>query len=801
MHKVLQSSGTGWHFAPQPVCNIIASVSADMQGIVASLTTSAATVATDELRPQMRFFVLSGILAALATVLHHNPSQTVALSVDLMAHQLSMLISFSDVVVSEAARPQQGCPPPPVLVQACLQYATVWLALMQRVAPVHGIAKALERPCTTSSLHQCVPPAVPMSWHTAVVQTPAAAGRDPTSRTVHEGIDDAVVCMVDCAFKNVLSKVVHGHDSHAAGDGDSSGNPVAHSLPLWLAMFLLPSLMVGIDFVSGQSSISTSSVSERVSVSLAACSKVAAPASWTLLSVAIPMLEPIGPFCTPVEEMRHAVGAASTEVVAAGTRDNPKALSWAAQLWRLHLTQCRIVLQQACPEMPEASRGIAALLLSLVTHRAGASATCQVSRFLRGAVQRSMHELGKHGDGRAKAELPSPGEQLRGRFQFLFCVHLLQTALRRQSLPLPALLQLDQELCSLNVALCMPTAYGSMLPVIDIPASEPVADSASARSSGQDTHQAPHEGDAMVEQSLDTDGIPLQDKLQMLHLSASAANMAMRSQLASHVSVHSCAATTYRIAAALLLQHCLQADLLQHEDSSDDATEPEKADQDSVDPLAHVSALCSMMVQLLPHVLRRCPSAVNTAAACVDLVIAKAFACSAGCSVGAQILPSPEGPAPQPDSSQSSDHVPKRSRKVGQVLLGAAASLMRTLMGCSNVPDAARAQLVLLALTGSGIDSSSHEQLLPVIHGAPCSAHRLSKQANVVTADSRGMAVAAAAVQAGVDALLSNAQKRYRHTSLQPSLANSFLISLMQLANGDATSAKVLLAPGASVRP
>lgn len=806
MHKVIQSSGAGWHFAPQPVCNIIASVSADMQAIIASIPGAGATAITTELRPEMRFFVLSGILTAVATVLHHNPSPTVALSVELMAHQLSMVISFSDIVMSQAARPQPGCPPAPVLIQACMQHATVWLALMQRVAPAHGIAKALERPCPTCSLHRCVPAAVPTSWHKAVVQASAATVRDPTSRTVHEGIDDAVVFMVDCAFKNVLRKVGEDHDHPAVGESDASGKAVAHSLPLWLALFLLPSLMVGIDFVSGQASMSTASFSERDSFSaaVAACSKVAAPSSWTLLSVAIPMLEPIGPFCTPVQEMKNAAGAVSSEAKAPGDSDKVKSLSWAAQLWRLHLTLCYVILRRACPEMPEASRGIAALLLSLVTHRAGAAATRHVSNYVQESVQRLMHEQASHGDGVAAVGQSNQdlrgqrAEPLRGRFHFLFGVHLLQTALRRQALPLPALLHLDQELCSLNVVLCMPSAHGSMLPVIDFPASEQVPTSTAARVPRKGIHHGLHGAVGRVEQQLDTDGVPWQDKLQLLQLSVSAAQMAMQTQLASHGSVHSSAATTFRVAAALLLQLCLQTDLLHQDDRSKEDVNPEDTEPESADPLEHVSSLCSMMVQLLPHVLRRCPSAVNTTAASVDLMIVKSFSCSLYQSTGAQPISSRDASAPTNDSVQSCDHAPGRPGKIGQVLLGAAASLMRALMGCSSTPDAARAQLVLLSLTGVGVGGRNHEQFLPVIHSAPGSACRLQKPSNTATADARGMAAAAAAVQAGADALLTDIQKRHKPAAFSPSLASSFLISLMQLANGDGASAKVLLAPGAT---
>jgi len=273
MHKVVQATGSAWHFAPQQVCNIVASVTADMFGIVDAVPESAAAASAEQPRPEMRFFILSGILTAVATVLHHNPSPTVTLSVELMARQLSILTSFSDIMMGHLCRTSrsqvQGCPPPPVFIQACLQHATVWLALMQRVAPAHAIAKALEFPCTTPSLHRWVPTAVPLSWHRARAQSPTATMNEPTSRTVHEGIDDAVVFMVDCAFKNVLKHLENDDDTRADGSGPGGSKSVAHSLPLWLAVFLLASLMVGIDFVSGQEDVSIPAASDRDQFSLA----------------------------------------------------------------------------------------------------------------------------------------------------------------------------------------------------------------------------------------------------------------------------------------------------------------------------------------------------------------------------------------------------------------------------------------------------------------------------------------------------------------------------------------------------
>eukprot|EP00892_Ulva_mutabilis_P006372 jgi/Ulvmu1/4106/UM019_0085.1 len=807
MHKVIQSTGAAWHFVPQQICNIVASVTADMLGIVDSFGAPAATSTAAVTRPDMCFYMLSGILTAIATVLHHNPSPTVALSVELMARQVSILTSFSDIMMghhSKASRSQlQGCPPPTVFVQTCLQHATVWLALMQRVAPAHTIAKALECPCCTVSLHRSVPLPVPVSWHHASAQSSAATVKEPTSRTVHEGIDDAVVFMVDCAFQNVLKELGADEASPTARSAAGGDRSEEHSLPLWLALFMLASLMVGVDFVSGQDDMLVSAVSDAGhSRAVAACRKLAESAAWTLLSVAIPMLEPVAPFCMPVQEMQRAVrdsgppGSGPTQVEA------EKSLSWAAQLWRLHQSQYDVVLQRASAETPESSRGIATFLLSLVTHRAGAPAIRRVGRFIRQAARQYVLEQASQGTSAAE---PAPCVRagttgtLRGRFQFLFGLHLLQTALRRQALPLPALLQLAQELCSLAVALCMPSAYGSMLPVVEVAPVPEVATAARAAKTGEACSNPEGTPEAQNEQSEASSGLSMADRLQLLQLTASAAHMAMQTPVASHVSVHSCAATTFRIAAALLLQHCLQTDMLGAADPTEtDAGEAAEDGSDSKDPIVHVSRLCSTIVQLFAHVLHRCPSALHAAAACVDLIVAKACSCSLHIKTALPATPAQEVPPPASSLLLSSDAGPGRPEQVGQALLAAAASLMHALMGQSIVPDAARSRLVLLAFTGSGISSFAKEQLLPVVHGAPSSRSRLASLPSGTTADSRGMNTAASTVQAGVDALLADVHKRYRHVLFQPTVANSFLDALIHLASGDAASAKVLLAPGAS---
>lgn len=110
IHSTIQATGTAWHACAQAVCNLVASVTVDMHEINASLSDAHANARKSEAsftndaaaaeqgvqlkRNWAKFLSLSGVMAAVATVMHRHPSPSYALASEPIGQQVTLLLSF-----------------------------------------------------------------------------------------------------------------------------------------------------------------------------------------------------------------------------------------------------------------------------------------------------------------------------------------------------------------------------------------------------------------------------------------------------------------------------------------------------------------------------------------------------------------------------------------------------------------------------------------------------------------------------------------------------------------------------------
>ena len=178
----------------------------------------------------------------------------------------------------------------------------------------------------------------------------------------------AVEDLVHEAFQNVLKLHAVGEDepsdaAAAATPGESEQPTVSvqgsratgGALPLWLVLLMHVSLLLNIDCVScsGQSMVPEDSEVPMHGGSsttpggpgltrdsgaqapdtalllkhLVVVRSAARPAAWGLLSVLVPLLEPIAPFCTPVKVLEAETSAEGPALCGAGMRGTASELS------------------------------------------------------------------------------------------------------------------------------------------------------------------------------------------------------------------------------------------------------------------------------------------------------------------------------------------------------------------------------------------------------------------------------------------------------------------------------------------
>lgn len=923
IHSTIQATSTAWHACAQSVCNLVASVTADMHEINESLSGSLSAghgapgaSTRQDLEPHQapnraKFLALSGVLAAIAAVMHRYPSPSYALASERIGQQLHLLASFSHTCLSGPPTPLRQVPRPaapvattaaaesraatappglPATVLTCTQHAAVWLGLLQRAAQPRAIANVLEASCKLAgvSMHSLIPSRVPPSW-LQVHQTAAASGDDAqpseeSSRAmaVTSPSPDiaAVEDLVHEAFQNVLKHAVAedepSHAAAAATPGVSEQPTVSvqgsratgGALPLWLVLLVHVSLLLNIDCVScsGQSMVPEDSEVPMHGGSsttpggpgltrdsgarapdtalllkhLVVVRSAARPAAWGLLSVLVPLLEPIAPFCTPVKVLEVEASAEGPPLCGAGMGGTASELSWAAQLWRMHLSMSRAVLDRAEAGNAEASRGIAGFVLNLVTHRAGQVATRSVCGYLMRALYRcsaldaplntagsilgrpetaadaaaevsnppghgyrgsesgagpthsdsSQHSAPSGGRGESRRRergrrgkrqntqqaSSSGGESVasgaeHARFQFVFGVHLLQTALRRQQVPVSAVLALVEEVGGMVHRVC---GVGGTMHAPDsgpmhggpTPSGKDCGDVADA--DAPDAHvgkedRGSEQSSAAERAGIVTENEPLDgpkshrsvvlsvdDRLQVLGIAMSSVSLAMQTPLATQQRMHA-HATTVLASSAILLSDALHA--LQTEASAQTsshvvlpchvAASHSVGDAEKRTPVAtnsgaaapasaspslsasRVQTLCSMLQQLLPTVASVSPAAVQLLSLCVGAVVCTACALpgtptldialpsTSAATKDKENVASPRGSASAPAATEPAQR--SGVGGAGAVLMSAAEGLLAAMVGGAASCAPQHMHAVLLCFASLSVPASAHRHFEAIL--------------------------------------------------------------------------------------
>jgi hypothetical protein len=428
MHRILHASKTAWQLAAQRLCDIIASVTTDMEALCETIarTEGPPAPSTGTLPSPARFLTLATIPATMATVMLHNSSPDIAVSADLGRRQLTALLTFQDLLLpapSGVAAATTMSAAADAGQRTCMQLVAAWLALLHRITPLPALAALMEHSC----------------------ECPRLAFHLPTQH-LHELLnvdrcaDSTVASLVHKAFSSVL--LAHGETflpssveqrSCAAG-----GRPAR--VPLWLALIGLLSVQLQVDFVP-TATIDSSSAWLNPSQWLPSPSVRLQTTAWSALTAFAPMLAPIASFCDP------------SPVETSGST-NP----WATACWLSLLARVQDILPLPSNAETEYSRAIASFLLAVVTiddSRSARQAICD--SLVRSAaalchadsnIHSSRPSQGLHlagaGAGSACIEHASKPESSTGmhranttahhRFDFLFALHLLQTSLRWQGL-------------------------------------------------------------------------------------------------------------------------------------------------------------------------------------------------------------------------------------------------------------------------------------------------------------------------------------------------------------------------------
>lgn len=832
---MIHATGSAWHACAQAVCNLVASVTADMHEINESLRMCTVPPSSEEpVKPdRAKFMALSGVMAAIATVMHRHPSPSYALASEPIGQQINLLLSFCNACLSSKLPPQpaggglgsgaargskkgptdasgtsprsrSSYPGLPAIALFCTQHAAVWLGLLQRAAQPRAVAKVLEAsvPLACMSLHDMIPTSVPDSW--LQVQHDTQHGSSTLARSAEEpsrtfavaasspdtaAVDD----MVQQAFQNVLKKHVGEQTTQVHGPQAASLQQQAakmdEDLPLWVVLLMHVSLILDADCISGSNShmlplqgagadiletkrqmhaaartatqVQTHDQNLTVFLKQLAYSRFAAvPAAWGLLSVLVPMLEPIAPFCASVKVLELEASAEpsrgdAAEVTLGSKSSMAKELGWAAQIWRMHLRMSHRVLSGADGERAEASRGIAGYVLNLVTHRAGQAAIRSVCDFIMDAqltlaqtsFQRQEQARNKLYENTARGaadcsvcDAPISEEQeTHARFQFIFGVHLLQTALRRPQIPVSALLAIVEELGSMTQRIC-----------------------GHAQQSASSADRTPVEG-ANIEGDTDTDyAASLEDTVQILVISMSAISLAMQTTLSAQQRVHACT-TRLLSAAAVTLREALSHLTADSKAGNPDTTAQNPQDEAEASrrteaPVATSSAshaagssgesvsaaavsavptLCNIIQQTLPMVLVDSHAAVSVVSVSVQALISTACSLPAskdttsadllssvaaakeaeGISVTGNVGNSPEASGRDKAASTGTSG----SNSVGTTLLSSAVGLMSSLVNSptADAPQVMQAVLLCFATLTVPTDKLAKKQITAILQRVP----------------------------------------------------------------------------------
>lgn len=674
-------------------------------------------------------------------------------------------------------------------------------------------------------MHDLIPTTVPDSW-LQVHHAPQAKSRSQTPEASEEASRTfavvasspdvaAVEEMVQEAFQNVLK--LHACAEHEHSDSDAAvpsieaqsghaSNARHAALPLWLVLLMHVSLLLNIDCIScsglcmvaveigtrnvvpnrHQSNAASESEETVLLVKqLVVARNAAVPAAWGLLSVLVPLLEPIAPFCRPVKVREEE---ASMEASCSSSRATE--LSWAAQLWRMHLAMSRAVLEGAEAGSAEGSRGIAGFVLNLVAHRAGQIATRNVCDYILSALIHcsdtskgeigtacpasnlaGMHTSSCDGSVSVQKESEKKGKKLspkisevkiaHARFQFVFGVHLLQTALRRQQLPVSAVLALVEEVG--NVVQCVCGAGGVMhagttLEMVDQSDRRNGTENKAASAGIENTlscisgvPRAEGESEAGAETASkrlrsapfdesDRVSIPLEDRVQLLVIAMSTVSLAMQTPLATQQRMQA-RATAVLAAAAMLLTDSLQS--LKHNAAMQNPSSHPSMNMHAAPSLsiAHdksstgapvatnspavpasailVQSLCNMMQQLLPVVVSDSVSAVQLVSLCVEAVVLTACSLPVSSDIDIPVSSAPVA-TKEKDVVSPRDLSPRKADGVGEhtsglgatgpMLLSAAAGLLSCMVNSTATSAPQHMHAVLLCFASLSVPVSLQQQ-------------------------------------------------------------------------------------------
>jgi hypothetical protein len=846
MHRVLHASKSAWHHCAPALCDILASVAADMTPLAHALASPqqpAATAAPREpqaaqkqaegtgsasstLAPRPRLLSLASVSATLATVMLYYPSARIALSASVMQRHLGALLAFASDLVSKS----KATGATDAALPSVLQFAAAWLALMHRVTPLHALARALEAPCECAALSGALPRALPPSWRRfpmppAQSASPvlAAQAEAAVARPVNAAVDAAVVCMVERAFTNVLEQHSEAADggagAMASGEGTTPaaeelverrsgvGGGVETRLPMWLALLALscaalggaaPRLLTTADAETSPLARMLPSTPPRLQA-----------ASWGVLNVLTPALVPIAAFCAHVAPLHSEQGELDTE---------SKTLPWAQHVWRSLLADTPRVLLVPSADAPDVSRAVAAYLVTQVTLEAGEGAVVHVCIF----VRQCSDELAASSTSAAATDADDTkrddAQAARARFRVLFAIHLLQTAVRRQGQAARSRVALARHLASLLEPQRGDSAtHGRSAEADASPASAAAGTTSSspdAIESSSSTGAASHK-QAGLSVSARKDrtalaGLDARDRLQIVCTCAAAVQQASALQSSGALADTSVsAATVFTHAAHGMLRALTQAmEPIANPGAAASGQEDEQGSALDAASVSQATTLAAVLQQLAPVLPAFAPQVSTLLLHCVDLhiVAASLLAASTDVAVSVDLNPSLAGPLPGQAAPEPVNSSADPASATCAQFLSSAAALLRCAVS-ARLLDSREAALRVASLcaAASGVPQPAADVFAAGLQTLAASAPiaRAPTEAAPVLAAVPGHNAAArlqecsVAVKASVDTMQKAGAKRQAPSQLTAQVAHALARDLLHTLSAPAEpAAKVLRAPG-----